>query len=98
MASIFSIIKRKCSRITKSKSTRLQTKETKLKTLIYNIDRLTKFKKGFHQGANIKTFNKDKVKYMLAMSNEENNPLSCLYGLIIALIIGATIRLILGLF
>ena len=45
----------------------------------------------------VENFNKDKVKYMLTMSNEENNPLSCLYGLIIALLIGATIRLIFGL-
>ena len=36
------VIKRKYSRINKSKSTRLQNKETRLKTLVYNIDQSTK--------------------------------------------------------
>ena len=40
--SIFSVIKRKYSGINKSKSTRLQNKETRLKTLVYNIDQITK--------------------------------------------------------
>ena len=40
--SIFSVIKRKYSGINKSKSTRLQNKETRLKTLVYNIDLSTK--------------------------------------------------------
>ena len=40
--SVFSVIKRKYSGINKSKSTRLQNKETRLKTLVYNIDQSTK--------------------------------------------------------
>ena len=40
--SVFSVIKRKYSGINKSKSTRLQNKETRLKTLVYNIDLSTK--------------------------------------------------------
>ena len=35
--SVFSVIKRKYSGVNKSKSTRLQNKETRLKTLVYNI-------------------------------------------------------------
>lgn len=40
--SVFSVIKRKYSGINKSKSTQLQNKETRLKTLVYNIDQSTK--------------------------------------------------------
>ena len=40
--SIFSVIKRKFSGTNKSKHTRLQNKETRLKTAIYNIDRVVK--------------------------------------------------------
>ena len=37
IGSVFSIIKRKYSGVNKSKSVRLQNKETRLKTLVYNI-------------------------------------------------------------
>ena len=40
--SVFSVIKREYSGINRSKSTRLQNKETRLKTLVYNIDQITK--------------------------------------------------------
>ena len=39
---IFHVIKRKYSGVNKSKSTRLQNKETRLKTLVYNLNQITK--------------------------------------------------------
>ena len=43
--SVFSVIKRKYSGVNKSKSTRLQNKETRLKTLVYNIAQAIKISK-----------------------------------------------------
>ncbi|WP_331280286.1 transposase [Methanobrevibacter oralis] len=40
--SVFSVIKRKFSGTNKSKHTRQQNKETRLKTTVYNIDRVVK--------------------------------------------------------
>ena len=43
--SVFSVIKRKYSGVNKSKSTRLQNKETRFKTLVYNITQAIKISK-----------------------------------------------------
>ena len=40
--SVFGVIKRKYLGVNKSKSTRLQNKETRLKTLVYNITQAIK--------------------------------------------------------
>ena len=42
MENVFRVIKHRCSGINKNKSTGLQNKETRLKTLVYNNNQSTK--------------------------------------------------------
>ena len=55
----FGVIKRKYSGVNKSKSIRLQNKETRLKTLFIILLKQSKFQKGFQHSLIMTTFIKD---------------------------------------
>ena len=60
---IFCVIKRKYSGVNKSKSTRLQNKETRLKTLVYNLNQITKIQAwDFNKAAKTKDLYIIKIK------------------------------------